>query len=79
MRVGIRLGALIAVFVALAIGTVAGQGAATATVDPVLKQRVERRFDVLPVQGARDPGRPALLDERELLCKIDRVHFPSST
>jgi hypothetical protein len=51
MRVGIRLGALIAVFVALAIGTVAGQGAATATVDPVLKQRVERRFDVLPVQG----------------------------
>jgi hypothetical protein len=51
MRVGTRLGALIAVFVALAIGTMAGQGAATATVDPVLKQRVERRFDVLPIQG----------------------------
>ena len=31
--------------------SVAGQGAATATVDPVLKQRVERRFDVLPIQG----------------------------
>lgn len=50
MRVGIRLGALIAVFVALAIGVLA-QSATTTTVDPILKQRVERRFDVLPIQG----------------------------
>jgi hypothetical protein len=51
MRVGIRLGAMIAVVVALAIGGVAGQGATSTTVDPILKQRVERRFDVLPIQG----------------------------
>jgi hypothetical protein len=51
MRVGFRLGVLIAVFVALAAGVIVGQGGATSTVDPVLKQRVERRFDVLPIQG----------------------------
>jgi len=51
MRVGFRLGALIAVFMALAIGVLSGQGASTATVDPILKQKVERRFDVLPIQG----------------------------
>ena len=50
MRVGIRLGALIAVFAALAIGVLA-QSATTTTVDPSLKQRVERRFEVLPIQG----------------------------
>ncbi len=51
MRVGFRLGALIAVFMALVAGLAAAQGAATSTADPGLKQRVERRFDVLPIQG----------------------------
>jgi hypothetical protein len=51
MRVGFRLATLIAVWVMLAAGVMAGQSAATSTVDPNLKQRVERRFDVLPIQG----------------------------
>jgi hypothetical protein len=52
MRVWIRLGALTTMLlVALAMGSVSARTAGAAAVDPVLKQRVERRFDVLPVQG----------------------------
>ena len=51
MRVGSRLGILIAILVVLAAGMISGQSASTSAVDPGLKQRVERRFDVLPIQG----------------------------
>jgi hypothetical protein len=52
MRVGIRLGVLTTmVLVGLAMGSAYARAPGVAQVDPVLKQRVERRFDVLPVQG----------------------------
>jgi hypothetical protein len=52
MRVGIRLSAVITMLVvALAMASVYARAAGVAGVDPVLKQRVERRFEVLPVQG----------------------------
>src|SRR6185295_6190562 len=77
MRVGIRLGALIAVFTALAIGVLA-QSATTTTVDPGLKQRVERRFDVLPIQGGvvLKPKRTTavrVIEIRESIIEVDGV------
>lgn len=77
MRVGIRLGALIAVFTALAIGVLA-QSATTTTVDPSLKQRVERRFDVLPIQGGvvLKPKRTTgvrVIEIRESIIEVDGV------